>query len=103
MDVVLKIGDGERSFFEADEHWIIDQINKRQKEGFLVCVQVIIDFGNRKLRLTTPACVGSACVGLPPTPQEKHIFELWEQLGMNREDFNGGKLVAFRSHLRKIL
>ena len=103
MDIILKIGDGVRKLFEADEHWITDQINQRKRDGLLVCVQVLIDFGSRKLRLTTPACVGVSGAGLPPTTQEMQIFELWDKVGMNRDDFSPGKLIAFRAHLKKIL
>lgn len=103
MDIILKIGDGERKLFEADEHWITDQINQRRRDGLLVCVQVIIDFGGRRLRLTTPVCAGSGGGGMAPTAQEMQIFELWDKMGMNRDDFSPGKLIAFRAHLKKIL
>jgi len=103
MDVILKIADGERKLFEADEHWITDQINQRKRDGLLICVQVLIDFGGRKLRLTTPTCAGSGGGGLQPTAQEKQIFELWDKMGMNTDDFSAGKLIAFRAHLKRIL
>ncbi|MBC8017109.1 MAG: hypothetical protein H7X83_01140 [Verrucomicrobia bacterium] len=103
MDAILKIGDGERKLFEADEHWIIDQINQRKRDSLLICIQVLIDFGGRKMRLTTPTCAGTGGGGLAPTSQEKQIFDLWDKMGMNTNDFNAGKLIAFRSHLKKIL
>lgn len=41
--------------------------------------------------------------GRPPSPQEKKVFDLWDQRGLRRADFTGGNLVAFLQQFRHFL
>jgi hypothetical protein len=41
--------------------------------------------------------------GRLPNPEEEKAFELWEKLGLKRDDFNPHNLVAFFKQVRKIL
>lgn len=103
MSANIRIGDSERNLFDADEHWIIEQINVRKAAEGGICVQVLITTGERKLRLTTPGCSTSPGKGPEPTSQQMAIIDLWNKLGLNKPDFTGGQLIAFRAQLKKLI
>ena len=99
----IQIGDVERELASADEHWIIQQINRRRADGQKVCVRVTIHEGDLNMVLSTPTCGVSGGGGRPPRPREKEVFDLWNQRGLNDTDFTGGNLVAFLKQLKRLL
>ena len=103
MELTISISGDKRNLYEADEHWIIDQIEKRRREGVSVCVQVIMRQGDINIILSTPTDVRGGRGGRPPSKQEKDIIDLWQKMGLNEENFHGGKVIAFRAQLRKLL
>jgi len=50
--------------------------------------------------LLASADCGHAGGGTAPNSQELAIFDLWDSIGMNKSDFDGGTLVAFLKKLR---
>lgn len=102
MDITVRIGDETRSFVDASESWINQQVNRRQAEGQNVCAEVSIATSGLNLRLATPGC-GSGGGGRPPTANERAVLELWSKLGLLSSDFTGGNLVAFLNQLRRLL
>lgn len=104
--IQIQIGSSERQFSsirDLDESWINQQINRRKADGQAVCVQVSIEQTSVNIRLSTPACSKSGGGGRPPNPQEKAIFDLWDERGLNQANFSGGNVVAFFKQLRKLL
>jgi hypothetical protein len=54
--------------------------------------------------LSTPTCEShGSSGGRPPNNQERRIFELWKERGLNLQDFSGGNLIAFLHQLRRLL
>ena len=99
------IGSSEREYSsikDIEESWIAQQVDRRQEDEQDVCVQVFIKLDNVDVRLSTPAC-SKGGGGRPPEPKEKAIFALWEERGLNQEDFSGGNVIAFFKQLRKLL
>jgi len=98
----IRIGEEERGLDSADEHWINQQINRRRADGQSVCVMVILHEGLLDMVLSTPNCGASGGGGRPPRPEEKEVFDLWGQRGLNDADFSGGSLVAFLIQLNRL-
>ena len=99
--ITIKIGSDERALNDLDESWINQQINRRKRDGIVICVQVIVKTGDIDMMLSTPSCPRG--VGRKPYPKEKEIFDLWDKRGLNKSDFTGGNLIAFLKQLGKIL
>ncbi len=98
----IRIGNEERELASADEHWINQQINRRRADGQTTCVRVIIHEGNLNMVLSTPDCGASGGGGRAPCPEEKKVFNLWDQRGLNDANFTGGSVVAFLKQLKRI-
>ena len=99
--ITVQIGTSKKDISEANESWIIQQINRRRKDGQEVCVEVRIRTDSLDFTLATPNCGGSH--GRRPQPNEQEIFDLWKKHGLNESEFKGGNLVAFVKQLRKML
>lgn len=94
-EIRVRIGETERGLYEADEHWINQQINRRRHDGQRICVRVFIKDGFLNMILSTPGCPNSGSGGRPPNPHEKRIFDLWNKLGLNKPEFHAGNVTAF--------
>lgn len=101
--VRIRIGNDERELASADEHWIIEQINRRRAYGQAVCVRVTVHQDDLYMVLLTPNCGDSGGNGRPPRAREKEVFDLWNQRGLNDANFTGGNLVAFLKQLKRYL
>lgn len=102
MGIRIRVDELERDLAQADEHWIISQIQQRRQDKGRVCVQIIINTGNLNMRLMSADCSRGGG-GRPPTPQEKEIFTLWERHALQSGGIVGGKVVAFLKQLRRFL
>lgn len=99
--ITVRIGDSEREFHNASESWIMEQINKRRKNGQSVCVRVIVDQRpDLNLILSTPNCPATGGSSRPPNSKESMIFDLWDKNGLNKPEYSGGRLIAFLKQLR---
>lgn len=98
--ITVRIGSRERDLRSASESWINQQINRRREDEQSVCVRVIIREKSINIALSTQSCPGSGGGTRPPNAQEQEIFKLWDKLGLNKEDFHGGNVVAFLKQLR---
>jgi hypothetical protein len=86
--IQVKIGGTEKRLHDIDDCWVNQQINRRQAEGQLVCVQVSIECDRANMRLSTPTCGGGYGGGRMPNALEKKIFDNWERFNLNTNDFN---------------
>jgi hypothetical protein len=91
------IGDVESELNSINENWINQHINRRKADGQSVCVRVIIHTDKLNMTLSTPSCAGRQ-----PSSQEAAVFDMWEQCGLNRQQFTGGHLIAFLKKFRNI-
>ena len=94
-EIRVRIGETERNLYEADEHWINQQINRRRHDGQRICVMVFIKDIFLNMILSTPGCSNSCGGGRQPNLQEKRIFDLWKKLGLNKPEFPAGNVTAF--------
>lgn len=99
--ITIRIAEEERQLDSVDEQWINQQINRRRADGQAVCVRVTVHEDGLDMVLSTPNCTGGGG-GRPPRPQEKEVFDLWNQRGLNDADFTGGNLVAFLKQLKRL-
>lgn len=103
MGIRIRIDELERDLAQADEHWIISQIQQRRRDKGSVCVQIIINTSNLNMRLMSADCLRGGGGGRPPTPQEKEIFDLWERHGFQSGGIVGGRIVSFIKQLCRIV
>lgn len=96
----IRIGSDHRLLADVEEHWVVQQVKNRQREGRAVCVQVAVRTSTLNLNLSTPACGGGGGATRAPTPAEAEIFRLWEKHKLNTDEFSGGNVVAFLKQLR---
>lgn len=101
--ILVRIGEEERQYDNADEHWIAQQLNRRRNDGITPCIKVSIHQGGLNMALATAGCVSGGGGGRPPTSQEKAIFDLWQSRGLNDPNFNLGNLMAFLKQLKRNL
>ena len=100
--ISIKIGETERTLEEATPDWINQQINRRRSDGASICVSVRIRCPGIDMALSTPGCPGTTG-GRSPNRDERRVFQLWDDRGLNEEDFTGGNLVAFLRQLQDLV
>jgi hypothetical protein len=106
--LTIQISDSRTEFeniSDIDESWINQQINRRRRDGLTICVRISIknDAPDVNMGLATAACTSSGGGSRPPNSYESRIFNLWEQMGLSKSDFQSGSVVAFLKQLRKII
>jgi len=99
--ITVNIGQEQRSLHEATPEWINQQIQRRRADGESVCVRVSILEGGLDMALSTPNYMNSGGGGRPPSSNEKEIFHLWRERGLDDPHFSGGNLVAFLAQLKR--
>lgn len=99
--ITVTIGEEERTLQEATEQWINHQIQRRRADGMAICVRVSIRQGGLDMILATPSCISRGGSGRAPNANEKEIFGLWNQRGLNDPNFSGGNLIAFLAQLKR--
>lgn len=103
--IKIKIGEDERLIDDIDAYWINQEINFRRLEGQFVCVIITIHEKDISLVLATTNCphdVGGGSTRLL-TPNEEEVGKLWNRLGLNKDDFSSGNVVAFLKQFRNSL
>lgn len=96
MSIHVIIGSSEREINDIEPNWINEQINRRKNDGVPVCVKVYIKNESVNISLVTTDCpCGRNSGGRLPNHQEREIFELWNKLHLNDENFSSGNLIAF--------
>ena len=94
--IEIQIGSsGWQDLADVPKPWVHEQINRRRNDGHEPCVKVRITADGIDAVLTTPQCGGGGGGGRPPSPQEKELFDLWDQRRLNQNNFTGGNLIAF--------
>lgn len=101
--VTVKIAGEARSLEEADANWVIQRINGLRKAGQSVCLEMSIRTSEVRMALTSPDCEPSGSSGRQANRREQEVFKLWEQMGLNQADFNGGHVNTFLQRLRHLL
>jgi hypothetical protein len=87
----------------GDSSTIAQQVDRRRADGARICVKVRIDEGSINMVLSTPSCPSDASSNRRPKPLEERIFSLWEKVGLHKEGFSGGQVVAFLKQLPTLL
>lgn len=104
--ISIKIGANERRFNSInniDENWVNQQISGLRKDRHSTCVRVSISEEAINLSLSTADCPPSGSGGRPPTDEESKIFDLWDELGLNKKNFHIGKFIVFFKRIRQFI
>jgi hypothetical protein len=86
-----------------DTSVIAQQVDRRRDGGARVCVKVRINEGGISMVLSTTDCPSEGGANRQARPDEERIFSLWEKLGLRKENFSGGQVVAFLKQLPRLL
>ena len=100
--IYVRIGSVERKLEDVEESWINQEINGRKAAGETVCVRVRFDENDLNFMIQTPTCSSGLGGGFKPNRQQQAVIDLWDKLGLNRNDFTGGNLVAFLKQLMQL-
>lgn len=101
--ISVKVGNDEKPLDDASPDWIVQQIERRRRDGIAVCVVVSIRTADLNMRMSTPECAGGAGGGRPPNARESAVWELWRKHGLNEAGFAPGHVVAFVAQLKHVL
>lgn len=99
--IIVTIGEQQRSLQEVTAEWINQQIQRRRADGRPVCARVSIQQGGLNMALSTPNCGNAGGGGRLPNSNEKEVFRLWADRGLDDPHFSGGNLVAFLAQLKR--
>jgi hypothetical protein len=97
--ILISIAGNEHDLEEVGPDWIVQQIERRRRDGLSVCVAVSIRTSDLNIRLSTPECAGRAGGERLPNSEEAIILDLWRHLGLDQNDWAPGKIVAFLRRL----
>lgn len=100
--IIVSIGEEQRSLQDATPVWINEQIQRRRADGQSICAKISIQQGGINMSLATPNCISTPGGRRRPTQEEKELFALWADRGLNDPHFSGGNLVAFLAQLRRL-
>ena len=96
MTIRVIIGSSEREIEDIEPNWINEQVNRRKSDNVPVCVKVNIKNESTNITLASTDCPCSRSGGgRHPNHEEREIFELWNKLHLNDENFSSGNLIAF--------
>lgn len=99
--IKISINDNVRNFEDVNPNWIHEQVRGRLKEGIPVCVVVQVKKPGIDLSVSCGDCSsGSGGRGRAPNPEERRVFDLWEELGCKHSPVNPGNIVAFLNHVK---
>src|SRR5262249_2908145 len=84
---------------DIEESWVIQQINQRRRAGEAGCVEGRIETARLKLSPATPAGRQTGGGGRLPNADERRVFTLWNERGLNASGFADGQLIAFLKQL----
>lgn len=99
--IKIRIDNREENLEKISAQWINQQINRRRTDGLNPCVQIKIDEPGMKMSPSTPTCAKIPGGGRPPNDTERYVFDLWEKLGLNKDNFSSGNIIAFLQQLPK--
>jgi len=94
------IGSNERNLNDIESNWVTEQVNRRKKDGALVCVKILINHGDINLALATTDCTSTPGRSRKLTKSEQEVIDLWHKLHLNESHFSAGNVVAFLKQLR---
>ncbi|RJO62870.1 MAG: hypothetical protein C4542_01640 [Dehalococcoidia bacterium] len=101
--VKISIGNAEKDLGDIEESWITQQVNRRRADGVKVLVRVIVKEGDMNVVLTTPSGRTREGKSRPPRPREEALFNLWNQHGLNNDEFSVVNLITFLRQLKSIV
>jgi hypothetical protein len=100
--ISVKVGNDEKPLDDVSPDWIVQQIERRRRDGIAVCVVVSVRTTDLNMHLSTPECAGGAG-GRPPNARERAVLELWQKHGLNEAGFAPAHVVAFLVQLKRVL
>lgn len=92
--IFLRINNQEYPASDVSESTLNQEIIERRRQGLPVCVVARFDMPDIHMSLSAGQCSGMGG-GRIPTPTERKIAELWDQMVANRPEFNGNDIIAF--------
>lgn len=101
--ILISVGNEQVAADEFTGGWLLEQLNRRERDGGNLCARVSIGEGDVDMAVSTPECGRSGGGGRAARPTERRIFDLWDQLGLNEAGWEPGKLIAFVKRVKNLV
>jgi hypothetical protein len=85
----------------VESTWIRERVRELRSRGMPVCVKIIIAVPPINIVLITSGCIDSEPNSPRPLrPEEKRIFDLWDERGLKEDPFEVDQLEMFIREIR---
>ena len=98
--IKIKINEAVMELENVTESWIQEQIKKRQKDGYPICVRIFIKNEFVDMVLSSGECDKYAGGGRNANVNEQRIFDLWGKLHLDSTQLHIGNLIAFLKQVK---
>lgn len=97
--VMIRIDSRDKKLENVSENMLVEQIERRRKDGISVSVQIIFKNEDVIIALVTPGHPARGRPIVKPNPKQKKVLDFWRKCSLDREDFQCNDLLFF---LRRI-
>lgn len=99
--VRIQVGTFDYELQNLREDDLIKQIKGHRNDGVPLYVRITIKSDHVDMILSTPDCqIGGG--GRTPNDKEKELFDLWNRMRLNSNDFAPGQLIAFLKQIQSL-
>lgn len=100
MASFVRIDTNRMELEDVRHQWLADMIGRRRDDDCSICVEVMLDEPDVKLRLTIGNCAKSAGGRRQLTSAEQECVDLWEKHHLDGCEVHHGKIWAFIRQLQ---
>lgn len=104
--ITVSINGTDGQWPQVGPQWINQQMSFWKRQGGAVCVKIAVRFPELNMDFYNGNCgpIGSGGAGSNQfSSKQLMAIEIWNRLGLNEQDDNGGKIVAFLNQLMNLL
>lgn len=104
--IILTIGEASRRLTDPaaiEENWVTHHLRLATIDGGSPGVHVRIASPGIDLNLSAGDAAEGAAIERRLRPQESRVIDLWQQRGLDREDYRSGQLVSFLHQICDVL
>jgi hypothetical protein len=104
--ISIQIGNYSREYNstrDIEESWILHQIIEQRKAGINVSVRIRIHQSPLNIALATPNATSGGGGGGQANAAELTAFNLWNECGLNSNNFDAGWVIEFLKRVAKLI
>jgi len=97
--IKVRIDSSDKRIEDVNENMLVEQIERRRKDGIPVNIQIIFKNEDVIVALVTPGHPARGRPIVKPNPRQKKVLDFWRKCNLDKEDFRCNDLIFF---LRRI-